>query len=116
MQQQLFSKRNGRGWASARRLPLSRPPMSASGRSGEELIDPWYVTSSRGRFTEMRVAKKRSEAIALAWTCCARALTSPVSDPMLETGQQRIDAVTIRRICWEGAQHEAIVEVVSVRS
>jgi hypothetical protein len=114
MQRQLFSKRNGRGSASTLRLRLPPPPMSASERSAEESTDPWYVTSSRGCFTEMRIAKSRSEAIALACDMLRQRIDVTGVGPMLETGQQRIDAVAIRQIWQEGAQDKGIVEVVSV--
>jgi hypothetical protein len=109
VQQQPFSKGNGRGPASARRLPLPRPPTSAFRGS-----DAWYVTSWKGLFTEMRIAKSRSEAIALACDMLRRGIGVTGVGPMLEMGWQRIDAAAIRQIFRERTQDRGIPEVASV--
>jgi hypothetical protein len=51
----------------------------------------------------MRIAKNRSEAIALACDMLRQGINVTGVGPMLEAGQQRIDAAAIRQICRERA-------------
>ena len=72
-----------------------RPPIAAARRSGS----PWYIAYLEGHVTVMRIVGDRAEAIAVACAMLDKGIEVTGVGPMLDTGQQRIDPVSLREIC-----------------
>jgi hypothetical protein len=83
--------------------PCSRRRL-ASGHWGG-IVKPWYVAFLKGCVTVMRVRRHRSEAIALACDLLEQGIEVTRVGPMLETDQQEIDPVSIRRL-WQQRSQE----------
>jgi hypothetical protein len=60
---------------------------------------PWYISFLERHVTVMRIVRDRREAIAIACAMLDRGIEVTGVGPMLDTGQQEIDADTLREIC-----------------